>query len=59
MFYSSVILNGTETDRLHLRSKNPFYSSVILNGTETSLRANPHLVPFYSSVIIITMSFLV
>ena len=35
MFYSSVILNGTETTlkaSLHLVR---FYSSVILNGTET------------------------
>ena len=38
VFYSSVILNGTETvsgcyDMLHR-----FYSSVILNGTETGQR---------------------
>ena len=35
-FYSSVILNGTETDTRRIRPVDTFYSSVILNGTETS-----------------------
>ena len=34
-FYSSVILNGTETRFLNMGNFQPFYSSVILNGTET------------------------
>ena len=35
LFYSSVILNGTETvDKVTLPA-DAFYSSVILNGTET------------------------
>ena len=36
-FYSSVILNGTETPRLVTVACCVFYSSVILNGTETKL----------------------
>jgi len=37
LFYSSVILNGTET-RSPLPTHKPwFYSSVILNGTETEI----------------------
>ena len=35
-FYSSVILNGTETSLLKNASAASFYSSVILNGTETT-----------------------
>ena len=35
-FYSSVILNGTETAGLRDGLLAAFYSSVILNGTETS-----------------------
>ncbi len=35
MFYSSVILNGTETSRFGISLNPAFYSSVILNGTET------------------------
>ena len=35
-FYSSVILNSTETALYHLRLVGMFYSSVILNSTETS-----------------------
>ena len=34
-FYSSVILNGTETLNLMSSTVRLFYSSVILNGTET------------------------
>ena len=34
-FYSSVILNGTETGRYAIPKSSKFYSSVILNGTET------------------------
>ena len=34
-FYSSVILNGTETFCFVQRYAKMFYSSVILNGTET------------------------
>ena len=37
MFYSSVILNGTETPFPVGLGTAPFYSSVILNGTETTL----------------------
>mgnify|MGYP001642967056 CR=1 FL=1 len=35
MFYSSVILNSTETERMQEILSNKFYSSVILNSTET------------------------
>ena len=35
MFYSSVILSSTETDRLAVQFFYRFYSSVILNSTET------------------------
>ena len=34
-FYSSVILNGTETTKTINSEYCQFYSSVILNGTET------------------------
>ncbi len=34
-FYSSVILNGTETGFQQAAASRQFYSSVILNGTET------------------------
>ena len=34
-FYSSVILNGTETYWSDEMLESAFYSSVILNGTET------------------------
>ena len=34
-FYSSVILNGTETVAAESINAASFYSSVILNGTET------------------------
>ena len=36
-FYSSVILNGTETSPSFRLARWEFYSSVILNGTETTL----------------------
>ena len=35
MFYSSVILNSTETSRGRIWVQRGFYSSVILNSTET------------------------
>ena len=35
LFYSSVILNGTETSNFAGVAILLFYSSVILNGTET------------------------
>ena len=35
MFYSSVILNGTETENVANVVYGMFYSTVILNGTET------------------------
>ncbi len=35
MFYSSVILKGTETDKQDTFDMVTFYSSVILKGTET------------------------
>ena len=35
LFYSSVILNGTETGLMLAAKLIKFYSSVILNGTET------------------------
>jgi len=35
VFYSSVILNGTETPKGAEFQSALFYSSVILNGTET------------------------
>ena len=37
LFYSSVILNGTETRKIQTTIKSLFYSSVILNGTETKV----------------------
>ena len=35
-FYSSVILNSTETQVSHKSLNHLFYSSVILNSTETN-----------------------
>ena len=58
-FYSSVILNGTETWKHEHFVENQFYSSVILNGTETQTSHCKRKPRFYSSAIIITMSFLV
>ena len=37
MFYSSVILKGTETVVVVVVEFSTFYSSVILKGTETAL----------------------
>ena len=41
-FYSSVILNGTETRQYTYRHALQFYSSVILNGTETQKMWQAH-----------------
>ena len=51
-FYSSVILNGTETVNLLRSTWVPFYSSVILNGTETRTFRHRNACTFYSSVIL-------
>ena len=52
MFYSSVILNGTETRFNDARIYDAFYSSVILNGTETYITKDMPKFGFYSSVIL-------
>ena len=52
MFYSSVILNGTETHHNFYTFSILFYSSVILNGTETRLFVRKRFIRFYSSVIL-------
>ena len=52
LFYSSVILNGTETGHFGVGVLDTFYSSVILNGTETPRSALRHINAFYSSVIL-------
>ena len=51
-FYSSVILNGTETRAILKCSRGLFYSSVILNGTETRVSQALEFQKFYSSVIL-------
>ena len=51
-FYSSVILNGTETMRPPYCRLATFYSSVILNGTETRINRSLNFGQFYSSVIL-------
>ena len=51
-FYSSVILNGTETFGFCRNHDTKFYSSVILNGTETLFFQASAGVAFYSSVIL-------
>ena len=51
-FYSSVILNGTETLLATIRKTRQFYSSVILNGTETRIVPAITIIKFYSSVIL-------
>ena len=51
-FYSSVILNGTETVPTQCIEVTGFYSSVILNGTETAVFASEPVYQFYSSVIL-------
>ena len=52
MFYSSVILNSTETPTDRVRWRTMFYSSVILNSTETIDPYNLFKDLFYSSVIL-------
>ena len=51
-FYSSVILNGTETSDFLFEGLLMFYSSVILNGTETIRQSLARQSLFYSSVIL-------
>ena len=51
-FYSSVILNGTETKFIGVDPSDAFYSSVILNGTETVTEYTWSNCLFYSSVIL-------
>gem|GEM_PF-4537461 len=51
-FYSSVILNGTETRFGTGDASGGFYSSVILNGTETLETLLDVKMQFYSSVIL-------
>ena len=51
-FYSSVILNGTETHYVIGSGQAKFYSSVILNGTETLNLMSSTVRLFYSSVIL-------
>ena len=52
MFYSSVILKGTETVVEDITAEDLFYSSVILKGTETENYMEYRNLPFYSSVIL-------
>ena len=52
VFYSSVILNGTETTFSGYTKRISFYSSVILNGTETTNKSIADVKVFYSSVIL-------
>ena len=52
LFYSSVIVNGTETMRRRVNVGVSFYSSVILNGTETNQDMVAKVTEFYSSVIL-------
>ena len=52
LFYSSVILNSTETTYRREHVGTTFYSSVILNSTETELPFRILPVAFYSSVIL-------
>ena len=54
LFYSSVILNSTETKNLSKKMSEMFYSSVILNSTETIISATPSFYLFYSSVILLS-----
>ena len=51
-FYSSVILNSTETQIAKEYVDEMFYSSVILNSTETSISMFVWFIVFYSSVIL-------
>ena len=52
LFYSSVILNSTETVASSTSSPQSFYSSVILNSTETLHERANRAGVFYSSVIL-------
>ena len=52
LFYSSVILKGTETTTFICRLNILFYSSVILKGTETGGHKMLSEILFYSSVIL-------
>ena len=52
VFYSSVILNSTETAVVALFKYLVFYSSVILNSTETKHEQVRAKAWFYSSVIL-------
>ena len=52
LFYSSVILNSTETQRYKGYPEIVFYSSVILNSTETQSLGSMSAGVFYSSVIL-------
>ena len=54
MFYSSVILNSTETMSVVSIVENLFYSSVILNSTETPVVTLNAIFVFYSSVILLS-----
>ena len=51
-FYSSVILNSTETHINNVQRIVEFYSSVILNSTETAALMVQPVLWFYSSVIL-------
>ena len=53
-FYSSVILNSTETTFLKYHVLVEFYSSVILNSTETEKPEVSAKELFYSSVILLS-----
>ena len=54
MFYSSVILNSTETFSEQALGAAGFYSSVILNSTETEKPEVSAKELFYSSVILLS-----
>ena len=51
-FYSSVILNSTETVGAVIMNCPAFYSSVILNSTETARVCDRQNGRFYSSVML-------
>ena len=53
-FYSSVILNSTETIKPLVVLCWQFYSSVILNSTETQVVFTDSQAEFYSSVILLS-----
>ena len=54
VFYSSVILNSTETMVCAISAARLFYSSVILNSTETVSIDDNFYNKFYSSVILLS-----